>query len=175
MQKENRRIKRDYMNIVFFGGNKITEEYFNEIYITLKEVFKNKKHNIIAGGTCGTMEAVAKAAKENNLHTIGILLDKWKSYLNAYNDEIELFASETERLHSMISKGDIYVCLDGELGTFAELFPTLMEIEDNNKKLYIAGKKMQKLLDMLIEEGYLAKYIRDNVEYIELEELKEIL
>ena len=163
------------MNIVFFGGNKITDEYFDEVYTTLKDVFKDKKYNVIAGGTCGTMEAVAKAAKENGLHTIGILLNKWKEYLNEYNDQIETFDSETERLHSMITKGDIYVCLDGEIGTFAELFPTLVEIEDNNKKVYIAGKKIQRFLDMLMKEGYIAKYIRDNVEYIELKDLKEIL
>ena len=163
------------MNIVFFGGNKITEEYYNEVYNTLKDVFKDKRCSVIAGGTCGTMEAVAKAAKENNLHTTGILLDKWKIYLNDYNDEIEIFDNETKRLHSMISKGDIYVCLDGELGTFSELFPTLVEIEDNNKKVYIAGKKMQKFLDMLIEEGYIARYIRENVEYIDLNDLNDVL
>lgn len=164
------------MNIVFFGGSSATDDYYNEIYSNLKEIFKGIKNcNIITGGTTGVMEAVNKAAKEEGLHTTGIVLNKWKSYVNEYNDEVFYFENEIDRLSCMLKKGDMFICLDGDLGTLAEVFPTWVYCADVDKKIYIVGEKLTKMISEMHEKGYISYKMEEYITYCTLDELQSII
>jgi predicted Rossmann-fold nucleotide-binding protein len=148
------------MNIAFFAGSTCTNEYNNEIYQILSDKFKSNVNIdcIITGGTIGIMEAISKASFENNIYTIGISNSKWEEYVNKYNSNYELYDDELERTKQMLSRADIYICLDGGIGTLSELFLALELCINFNKKMYVCDEKIQKLI----------LYVSENIDKIEI-------
>lgn len=92
------------MNVVIFGGSYCSENYFNKVYNFVKNNIKIRDCCIINGGTIGTMEAICKGAKESNIKTIGVVLKKWKKYVNKYVDKVEFYDNEVDRLSYMIKQ-----------------------------------------------------------------------
>ena len=73
------------------------------------------------GGYGGTMEASARGAKEAGGTTIGItnaVFDPAKA--NRYIDEERKAPDFFERLRTLLTLGDAYICLRGSVGTLTE-------------------------------------------------------
>lgn len=159
------------MNIVFFGGSYCTDEYYDKVYKFCKKNFKNKKdkYKIITGATIGVMDAVSKAASEEVLHTSGVVLAKWKDYVNEYNSEVHYFDNELDRLVYMIKNGDIFICFDGDIGTLTELFPTWLYVSDTNKKLYLFGENIKDTIKYMYSNNYIKKESKEYINFVDID------
>jgi len=162
------------MNISCFGGCWADEEYYNEVYKFIKLNFKNKEVKLITGGTVGVMEAIGKAAHENQIEVVGVSLKKWESYLNKYNTKVILFNDEDEqgRVKYMLDNADAFIVFDGDLGTYEEIFSAWLHARFKNKKIYILGKEMQDSIGYLLEKNYIFKDCRDNLVFCDYDNFK---
>lgn len=73
------------------------------------------------GGYGGLMEASARGAREAGGHTIGVTCAVWTRKPNPFVVEQVHTQSFSERLMTLIQRGDAYVVLPGGTGTLAEL------------------------------------------------------
>ncbi|MBE5821660.1 MAG: hypothetical protein E7311_03605 [Clostridiales bacterium] len=156
------------LNIAVFGGCYPDKEYEEKVYNLFKEKFINKDINIITCGTVGTIEAVCKATKENGLKNIATSLNKWENYINKYIDETHLFDNELDRLKYITNISDMYIVLDGDIGTFEELFVVLEITQDIDKPIYLLGNKVKNALDMLIANEVITDKVLDRFMYVDL-------
>ena len=79
-------------------------------------------HTVCNGGYSGTMEASARGAREAGGSAIGItnaVFDPRPA--NAYIDDERKAPDFFERLRSLLTLGDAYICLRGSVGTLTEL------------------------------------------------------
>lgn len=157
------------MNIAVFGACYPDKENEKKIYKLFKKEFVNKNINIFTCGTVGTIEAVCKATSENGLKNIATSLTKWKKYLNKYINEIHLFDNELDRLKYITDISDMYIVLDGDIGTFEEFFVVLQLVEDVSKPIYLLGTKIKDAINILIKEGTITEKILTRFKYIEIE------
>lgn len=160
------------MNIVIFGACECTKEYYERVYDFVKNNINGKKHSIINGGTIGTMEAVSKAAKESSIHNTGAVLNRWSEYINKYVDDVKLFDFELDRIGYMVKNGDVFVCLDGDIGTMAELFPTWIYVMDYNKPLYLVGENLTDTLNYMYDKKYADIGSKPFISFAKMEDLK---
>lgn len=157
------------MNIAVFGACYPDEKYEEKIYNLFKKNFVNKDINILTCGTVGTIEKVCKATSENGLKNIATSLRKWEKYLNKYIDEVHLFDNELDRLKYITDKSDMYIVLDGDIGTFEELIVVLVLAEDTDKPIYVFSRKFKQAIDVLIERETITEKILSRFKYIDIE------
>jgi len=73
------------------------------------------------GGYQGLMEASARGARDGGGHTVGVTCTLWPRPANPWIVEEVRAASFSERLMTLIERGDAYIALPGGTGTLAEL------------------------------------------------------
>ncbi len=73
------------------------------------------------GGYGGLMEASARGAREAGGHTIGVTCAAWPGRANPWIVEEVRTGSYSERIMTLIGRGDAYLALPGGTGTLAEL------------------------------------------------------
>ena len=76
---------------------------------------------ICNGGYGGLMEASARGARDAGGHTVGITCVIWPRPANSYIVEEVRTQNYTERLMTLIERGNGYIVLPGGTGTLAEL------------------------------------------------------
>lgn len=160
------------MNISCFGGCWCDEEYYNEVYNFVKNKLNRKDIKLITGGTVGVMDAIGKAATENKIDVIGVVLKKWEEYLNKYNNDVVLFNDEDEqgRVKYMLENADAFIVFDGDLGTYEEMFSAWLDARFTSKKIYVLGKDMQDSIKYLLDKNYIFEDCRDNLIFTNYEE-----
>ena len=124
--------------VIFSGSNK--PNYFNEIekdLITISNNIDVEKYNLYyGGGESGLMGVIPYNFYKRNGKVYGI---DAKQFVNKYGKasfgETHIMDTFTERQNTLISKGDIFLCLPGGIGTISELFDVLVN-NDVNEKSY---------------------------------------
>ena len=115
------------------------------------------------GGYGGLMEATAQGAREAGGHTIGVTCTLWPQKANPWIQEEVSTASFSERLMTLIERGDAYVVLPGGTGTLAELAlawemmnkSSLSRTVGGRKPLLVMAPYWQPVIDCLKQEGIL--------------------
>lgn len=115
------------------------------------------------GGYGGLMEASARGAREAGGHTLGITCIIWPRPANPYIVEEVRTQNFSERLMTLIERGDAYVVLPGGTGTLAELAlcwemmnkGALAKTVGGRKPLLVAAPYWQPVIDCLKQEGQL--------------------
>lgn len=159
------------MIISIFGGSECNREYYDKVYNFALNKLSDPNITIINGSCMGTMEAVAKAAKINKVKVIGTNIHKWDDCINKYNSELIYFDNELLRLNYILDKSDIFIILDGNIGTLEEFFISWLYCTDHNKKIIITSKKQNDLVNYLINNNFIKEEYRKCISYIELEDL----
>jgi uncharacterized protein (TIGR00730 family) len=115
------------------------------------------------GGYRGLMEATARGAREAGGHTVGITCALWSTPANSYIVEEVRTQTFSERLMTLIERGDAYIALPGGTGTLAELAlawemmnkRTLSKTVGGQKPLLVMAPYWQPVIDCLQQEGQL--------------------
>ncbi len=115
------------------------------------------------GGYGGLMEASARGAREAGGHTIGVTCVIWPRAANAYVVEEIRTQSFTERLMTLIERGDAYITLPGGTGTLAELALVWEMMNKGSLAKTVGGRKpvlalapyWQPVMDCLRQEANL--------------------
>jgi uncharacterized protein (TIGR00730 family) len=115
------------------------------------------------GGYRGLMEATARGAREAGGHTVGITCALWSSPANPWIVEEIRTQTFSERLMTLIERGDAYIALPGGTGTLAELTlawemmnkRTLSKTVGGRKPLLVTAPYWQPVIDCLRQEGQL--------------------
>ncbi len=153
------------MNISVFGDCYCSDDEYNKIYEFAKNKLKGKDIKIINCATIGTVEAISKGAKENNVETIGASLDKWVKYINEYVDELHIFNNEMDRMKYVYDNSDMFLIFDGDLGTKEELFIVLQITENLDKKIYVLGEKIKEFLEYCFKNRHLSEEYKKYIIY----------
>jgi uncharacterized protein (TIGR00730 family) len=115
------------------------------------------------GGYGGLMEASARGAREAGGHTTGVTCVLWPRPANAYIVQEVRTQSFTERLMTLIERGDAFVTLPGGTGTLAELALVWEMMNKQSLAKSVGGRKpvlalapyWQPVLDCLRQESEL--------------------
>ncbi len=115
------------------------------------------------GGYSGLMEASARGAREAGRHTIGITCVIWPRPANRYIVEEVRTQNFSERLMTLIERGDAYLVLPGGTGTLAELAlswemmnkGSLSKTVGGRRPLLVMAPYWQPVIDCLRQEGQL--------------------
>ncbi len=115
------------------------------------------------GGYGGLMEASARGAREVGGHTIGITCVIWPRPANPYIVEEVRTQGFTERLMTLIERGDAYITLPGGTGTLAELALVWEMMNKGSLAKTVGGRKpvlalapyWQPVMDCLRQEANL--------------------
>jgi len=115
------------------------------------------------GGYAGLMEASARGAREAGGHTIGITCTLWPRPANPYIVEEARTQSFSDRLMTLIERGDAFIVLPGGTGTLAELAlvwemmnkGSLLKTVGGRKPLLVMVPYWQMVIDCLKQEGQL--------------------
>ena len=118
---------------------------------------------ICNGGYRGLMEASARGAREAGGHTIGVTCEIWPGRANQWIVEEVRTRSFSERIMTLLERGDAYVVLPGGTGTLAELAlawemmnkGTLSKTVGGRKPLLVMAPYWQPVIDCLQQEGQL--------------------
>jgi len=118
---------------------------------------------ICNGGYKGLMEASARGAREAGGHTIGVTCEVWPGKANPWIIEEVRTSSFSERLMTLLERGDAYVVLPGGTGTLAELAlawemmnkASLSKTVGGNKPLLVMSPYWQPVISCLEQEGQL--------------------
>ena len=116
------------------------------------------------GGYGGLMEASARGAREAGGHTVGVTCEIWPRSANPYIAEEIRTQSFTERLMTLIERGDAFVTLPGGTGTLAELALVWEMMNKGSLAKTVGGRKpvlalapyWQPIVDCLRQEAILA-------------------
>jgi hypothetical protein len=93
------------------------------------------------GGYEGLMAASARGAREAGGHTIGITCVLWPRAANPWIDEEVRTHSFSERLMTLIERGDAYIVLPGGTGTLAELALAWEMMNKSSLSRTVGGQK----------------------------------
>jgi uncharacterized protein (TIGR00725 family) len=115
------------------------------------------------GGYGGLMEASARGAREAGGHTMGVTCTLWARSANPWIREEIPTQSFTDRLMTLIERGDAYVVLPGGTGTLAELAlawemmnkSSLSRTVGGPKPLLVMTPYWRPVIDCLKQEGNL--------------------
>ena len=115
------------------------------------------------GGYGGLMEASARGAREAGGHTVGVTCVIWPRPANPYIVEEVRTRSFSERLMTLIERGDAYVVLPGGTGTLAELALAWEMMNKSSLSRTVGGRKpllalapyWRPVVDCLKQEGKL--------------------
>jgi len=118
---------------------------------------------ICNGGYRGLMEASARGACEAGGHTIGVTCEVWPGKANPWIIKEVRTKSFSERLMTLLERGDAYVVLPGGTGTLAELAlawemmnkGSLSRTVGGRKPLLVKSPYWQPVIDCLKQEGQL--------------------
>ncbi len=116
---------------------------------------------ICNGGYTGLMEASARGAREVGGHTVGVTCAVWPFPANAWVAEEVRTRSFSERIMTLIERGDAYLVLPGGTGTLAELAlswemmnkASLSKTVGGRKPLLVLSPYWQPVIDCLNQEG----------------------
>jgi uncharacterized protein (TIGR00730 family) len=101
------------------------------------------------GGYSGLMEATSRGAREAGGHTIGVTCSIWPSPPNRWVAEEVRTSSFSERIMTLIERGDAYIVLPGGTGTLAELALTWEMMNKSTLSKTVGGRK-----PLLVMEPY---------------------
>jgi uncharacterized protein (TIGR00730 family) len=101
------------------------------------------------GGYAGLMEASSRGAREAGGHTIGVTCSIWPSPPNGWVAEEVRTRSFSERIITLIERGDAYIVLPGGTGTLAELALAWEMMNKSTLSRTVGGRK-----PLLVMEGY---------------------
>ena len=118
---------------------------------------------ICNGGYRGLMEASARGAREEGGHTIGVTCEIWPGKANPWIIEEVRTKSFSERIMTLLERGDAYIVLPGGTGTLAELAlawemmnkATLSKTVGGNKPLLVMSPYWLPVITCLEQEGQL--------------------
>ncbi len=150
--------------ITVFGSSQPTEG--SAAYIEaqlLGRLLAEAGYAVCNGGYRGLMEASARGAREVAGHTIGITCVLWPRAANPYIVEEIRTQTFSERLMTLIERGDAYIVLPGGTGTLAELAlvwemmnkGALSETVGGRKPVLVRAPYWQPVIDCLKQEGQL--------------------
>jgi uncharacterized protein (TIGR00730 family) len=116
------------------------------------------------GGYTGLMEASSRGAREAGGHTIGVTCSIWPSAPNRWIAEEVRTRSFSERIITLIERGDAYIALPGGTGTLAELAlaweimnkSSLSRRAGGHKPLLVMEAYWKPVIDCLKQEPALA-------------------
>lgn len=119
---------------------------------------------ICNGGYAGLMEASSRGAREAGGYTVGVTCSIWPSPPNPWVLEEVRTRSFSERLMTLIERGDAYVALPGGTGTLAELAlawemmnkATLSRTVGGRKPLLVLEPYWRPVIDCMNQEPTLA-------------------
>jgi len=107
------------------------------------------------GGYGGSMEAVAKGAKDSGGTTIGIVTEMFGTKTNPFIDQVVVTKTHADRLLKLVETGDAYIVLKGSTGTLLEL-AMVWEYANKgimkNKPILVLGDFWQPVIDTLKSE-----------------------
>ena len=118
---------------------------------------------ICNGGYRGLMEASARGAREAGGHTIGVTCEIWPGRANQWIVEEVRTRSFSERIMTLLERGDAYVVLPGGTGTLAELAlawemmnkASLSKTVGGSKPLLVMSPYWRPVIACLEQEGQL--------------------
>ena len=159
--------------VIFSGSNKPKDDNLIEtelLYIANNIDIYN--YNIwYGGGESGLMGIIPKKFSENGGNVTGV---DAKQFADKYG--IPTFCKTiimdtfVERQNKLVSKGDIFLCLPGGIGTLSELFAVLVNIDVNNKRykiiLFSYNNFFEHIINFIhrkIEEGFVREKILDKL------------
>ena len=161
-------------NIVLFSGAK-KPLHFREMVSELENIGASldiSKYNLwYGGGQEGLMPVIPRAFHERGGSVFSV---DWIQFVNQFgsaefanNMILETFE---ERQKILITKGDVYLCLPGGVGTLSELCDVLVhnDVQKQNKTiiLFSHGHFFQKIYEFLLEkakEGFIKPSLLENV------------
>ncbi|GAB4297756.1 MAG: hypothetical protein Kow0098_22340 [Ignavibacteriaceae bacterium] len=110
------------MTITIFGSSspKPGEQQYEDAY-RLGKLLAKSGFNICSGGYQGIMDAVSKAAREENREAIGVLVKNWGAVPSSFLSKQIICDNLTVRIEKLISLADGFVVLRGGTGTLLEL------------------------------------------------------
>jgi len=98
------------------------------------------------GGYSGLMEASSRGAREASGHTIGVTCSLWPRPANQWIQEEVRTNSLSERIMTLIARGDAFVVLPGGTGTLAELAMAWELMNKSALSATVGGRKPLLLL-----------------------------
>jgi len=101
------------------------------------------------GGYAGLMEASSRGAREAGGHTVGVTCAIWPSPPNVWVAEEVRTHSFSERIMTLIERGDAYIVLPGGTGTLAELALAWEMMNKSSLSRTVGGRK-----PLLVMETY---------------------
>jgi uncharacterized protein (TIGR00730 family) len=101
------------------------------------------------GGYAGLMEASSRGAREAGGHTVGVTCSIWPSLPNGWVAEEVRTHSFSERIMTLIERGDAYIVLPGGTGTLAELALVWEMMNKSSLSRTVGGRK-----PLLVMEAY---------------------
>lgn len=108
------------MRVSIIGGSSID----NETYTQAREVGRllgARDHTVVCGGLGGTMEAVCKGAREQDVETIGIVPTERRADANDWVTTPIATGMGNARNVMVVLNGDAAIAIDGAAGTLSEL------------------------------------------------------
>ncbi len=132
--------------------------------LRLGELLAKAGFAVCNGGYGGLMEATARGAREAGGHTVGVTCTIWPPKANPWIAEEVQTRSFSERLMTLIERGDAYIVLPGGTGTLAELAlawemmnkSSLSPTVGGRKPLLVMAPYWQPVVDCLKQEAELA-------------------
>ena len=110
---------------IFCSANSQIDAAFFKATEELGRWLAENGHELVFGGVNqGLMECVAKAAKEADGHTIGVVpsIVEETGRTSVYNDEVVTCNNLNERKQLMLDMSDAFIALPGGVGTLDEVF-----------------------------------------------------
>lgn len=162
------------LNLVIFAGSNKPVYYQHikkELICIAKGIDKTKFDIWYGGGDEGIMSVIPRTFHEKGGNVFSV---DWKVFINKYgsasfgtNYEMDTFE---ERQKELISKGDVYLCLPGGVGTLSELFDVLVsnDVHKKNKKIVLFSynsffSDIQEFLQVKTEQGFIKAKNLDNI------------
>jgi uncharacterized protein (TIGR00725 family) len=139
------------------GGETYTEA------LRLGRLLAEAGFTLCNGGYGGLMEATARGAREAGGHTVGVTCAVWPQKANRWIVEEVRTQSFSERLMTLIERGDAYIVLPGGTGTLAELALVWEMMNKSSLSRTVGGRKpllvmtpyWLPVIDCLKQEGQL--------------------
>jgi uncharacterized protein (TIGR00730 family) len=131
------------MKIVTIFGSSLPREG-SETYaegLRLGRLLAKAGFAVCNGGYGGLMEATARGAREAGGHTIGVTCTLWTQKANPWIREEIPTESFSERLMTLIERGDAYIVLPGGTGTLAELALVWEMMNKSSLSRTVGGRK----------------------------------
>ncbi len=177
-------MRRDRMNICIYGSAaKDIKPVYIEKSERLGEALAKRGHVIVfGGGAHGLMGATARGVKRAGGKVIGIIPAFSNLKTDVFPDCDELIQTETIRQRKQLleEKSDAFIILPGGLGTFDELFETIvlksLRIQRKPMAVYnINGyfNKLQEAVQLGVEEHFIPE--RNRMLYTMFDRQEEVI